>query len=420
MASDGPLVTTESLSSYFRELLETAMTRQQAPLNQVTAFYLVDLLSRFTDATALYVQKPDGTLDEEPLAFQLQRALEGTREERVAALRKLGDSSLYVAGFFGDSLQNRVVDLDYYIAMGSGVRLAGHADARAAGRRGLHQPLRRAVREVHHHRRPVLGGERAGGGDHQPGRGPTLRALGQDRLGAADAAARRAGRRPGAGQAGHGAVMLAEIQRALEIMYGVRAPRAVEDFVVSEAALALLGRQARSGEELLVVSGREELELALYISPDVLARLPELWADTPRGFLEQLLPAFCTAAEGVSHFVFLTLQTLRDRAVSLLELEAQAEVDKFATALLHLWKHGERRRSGELRERLFDRVGYRAGLSGEQEERYVVANRLARTYAASLEARFVLGDRLEALLAELRRTYRLPCPQKLAWLAQHG
>ncbi|HEY3449493.1 MAG TPA: hypothetical protein VGK67_24275 [Myxococcales bacterium] len=116
--SDKPLVTTESLPAYFRELLEEAMKRQSAPLNQVTEFYLVDLLARFSDASALYVQREDGTLEEEPLAFQLQRALEGTREERITALRRLGDRSLYVAGFFGDSLSNRPVDVDYYISMG--------------------------------------------------------------------------------------------------------------------------------------------------------------------------------------------------------------------------------------------------------------------------------------------------------------
>ena len=118
MAGDEKLVTTQSLSEYFRDLLEGAMSRQQAPLGPVTEFYLVDLLSRFTDATVLYAQRPDGSLDEEPLALQLQRALEGSREEKVAALRKLGDSSLYVAGFFSDSLQSRLVDLDYYVAMG--------------------------------------------------------------------------------------------------------------------------------------------------------------------------------------------------------------------------------------------------------------------------------------------------------------
>lgn len=112
------LVTTKSLQEYFKDLLEGAMERQKSPLDQLTELYLVDLLARFSDAEVLYVRNADGSLDEEPLALQLQRALEGTREERIQALRRLGDCSLYVAGFFGDSLQRRLVDLDYYISMG--------------------------------------------------------------------------------------------------------------------------------------------------------------------------------------------------------------------------------------------------------------------------------------------------------------
>jgi hypothetical protein len=214
--------------------------------------------------------------------------------------------------------------------------------------------------------------------------------------------------------------MLAQIQRALEAIYGVSAPGKVEDYLVSRATLSGLGESVRAPEELVILPGKDELELALYVSPEVIARLPELGCDTAGGFLEGLLPAFATAAEGVSHFLYLTLCALADRAVSLLELEAQAEVDKFATALLHLWKHGERRRSPLLRELLFDRVGWRAGLSAEEEDRYRFANQLARGYADFLESRFVQDDRLEGLLSELRMSYRLCAPQKFFRLARHG
>lgn len=211
--------------------------------------------------------------------------------------------------------------------------------------------------------------------------------------------------------------MLGELQRALEIIYGVTAPHSVEDFVVDPAALARLGATARAPEELFVVPGADEVELALYVSPDVIARLPDLGRAAMHRFLTDLLPAFTIAIEGVSHFVYLTLQALRSRSVSLLELEAQAEIDKFATSVLHLWKHGERLRSKELRERLFDHVGYRVDLSPEERERYAFANRLARGYSAFLEARFVLRGCLEGLLDELRRTYRLHAEAKLAYLA---
>lgn len=214
--------------------------------------------------------------------------------------------------------------------------------------------------------------------------------------------------------------MLAELQRALEIIYRVDAPHPVEDYLVGPGALGQLGARVRASEELLVVEGAGEVELALYVEPGLLDRLPELALGLPGRFLDQLLPAFAVAAEGVSHFVYFTLQALRDRAVSLLELETQAEVDKFATAVLHLWKHGERRRSAELRARLFDRVGYRPDLSAAERERYLFANRLARGYAAFLESRYVLLGRLEGLLAELRRSYRLPAAAKFAYLAQRG
>ena len=53
------------------------------------------------------------------LALQLAAALEeNNHEQRVSRLRNLGDTSLYVAGLFSDSLQNKLVDVDYYIEMG--------------------------------------------------------------------------------------------------------------------------------------------------------------------------------------------------------------------------------------------------------------------------------------------------------------
>jgi hypothetical protein len=214
--------------------------------------------------------------------------------------------------------------------------------------------------------------------------------------------------------------MLSELQRALEVIYGVSAPLNVEDFLIGRAARDRLRGPGGASEELLVVPLEGEVQVGLYLSEEIVDGLPSLCAPGASAFLEQHLPAFSTAAEGVSHFVYLTLQALRDRAVSLLELEAQAEIDKFATCLLHLWKHGERRRSPELRARLFDRVGYRSGLSGDERARYGFANALARGYAAFLESRFVLDGCLQGLLAELRHSYRLAAADKYAYLVQRG
>ena len=37
---------------------------------------------------------------------------------RVEMWKQLGDTSLYISGFFGDSLNRKVVDIDYYASMG--------------------------------------------------------------------------------------------------------------------------------------------------------------------------------------------------------------------------------------------------------------------------------------------------------------
>lgn len=116
--SESSILTTKTAQEYFRDLLSGAIANQRVPIDPHTEFYLVNLLSRFMAADALFSTAPDGTRDEEPLAFILARAMEGSREQKVIALRQLGDNSLYVAGFFGDSLQRRVVDVDYYISMG--------------------------------------------------------------------------------------------------------------------------------------------------------------------------------------------------------------------------------------------------------------------------------------------------------------
>jgi hypothetical protein len=102
--------------------------------------------------------------------------------------------------------------------------------------------------------------------------------------------------------------------------------------------------------------------------------------------------------------------------VSLLELEVQAEVDKFVLLLLHLWRRGLRRTSASLRRRLFERVRYHPHLDGEELSRYREANRLGGGYARWLEGRFVDDADIEGLLRELRQIYRLGGGEKISYL----
>ena len=213
--------------------------------------------------------------------------------------------------------------------------------------------------------------------------------------------------------------ILALFQEQLQSIHAVRVAGHVEDYLVSPAGLVALGTRVNAPEELLVLQDGGGLELGLYIDPAVLQDL----AGSPPPLallLGRLLPSYCAAAEGVSHWLYLSHRAERDQTVSLLELEVQAEVDKFASCALGLWQLGLTRLCRSLRERLFDGVRYLAHLDPLERERYATANRLARDYARFLERRYVLPRDLDGFLRELRSSFRLGGGEKYARLALAG
>lgn len=112
---DDPLLHEQTPAEYFKGLVESALSRQQLRANELTSYYLVDLLCRFVRPDRRIPFNDDTA---EPLALRLAKALESGGMEQRARLRNLGDFSLFTSGFFSDSLKRRVVDVDYYVSMG--------------------------------------------------------------------------------------------------------------------------------------------------------------------------------------------------------------------------------------------------------------------------------------------------------------
>jgi len=132
---DPPVLSSQPIKDFFRDLLQRAMENQRAQVQPLTELYVVNLLHEYLLSEVLYVQSEDGRLEQKPLAFLLKEALEEAGPARMHMLRRLGDTSLFVSGFFPDSLARRssLVDVDYYIAMGGRAydavgTLAGHRD----------------------------------------------------------------------------------------------------------------------------------------------------------------------------------------------------------------------------------------------------------------------------------------------------
>jgi hypothetical protein len=114
--------------------------------------------------------------------------------------------------------------------------------------------------------------------------------------------------------------------------------------------------------------------------------------------------------------VYLALCAAGHRRVSALELELQAEVDKFVCCSL---LQGHRGDDG-LRRRLYREVRFHDDLDAEERDRYRTANVEAERYAEGLDRRFVRADRVGDMLAELRRFYRMTLDDKRGLIARHA
>jgi len=110
----GPLFRSETPTEYFKELVESALVHQRVAANGLTTYYLVGLLCSFIQAN----NEADAAISDAPLAVQLGRALESGGARQRADLRRVGDTSLFVSGYFSDSLRRKLVDVDYYVALG--------------------------------------------------------------------------------------------------------------------------------------------------------------------------------------------------------------------------------------------------------------------------------------------------------------
>lgn len=106
----------ESPVEFFKELVDGALAHQRLTAHELTSYYVVQLLASF-------VERPvSGDEDEQvPLALRLAQALESGGTRQRASLKHIGDLSLFISGFFSDSLNRKIVDVDYYVSIG------GHA-----------------------------------------------------------------------------------------------------------------------------------------------------------------------------------------------------------------------------------------------------------------------------------------------------
>lgn len=207
--------------------------------------------------------------------------------------------------------------------------------------------------------------------------------------------------------------MLNALQAHLAQIYEIDSGPAIETFLLSPEQCAALEGSAGTRavrEKVLIAETDEALELGVFVDPGLLQRLHR--ANPFDDLSDDVLPDLLLALEGVSHFNYLVFNSRRETAVSLLELELQAEIDKFVATLFLADEHGYGDVADKFLKLQFERCSFDEALSGQERERYVVASRYAARFCRALKL-FDSGDHYRSL-AELRGFYRLGRPAKVS------
>jgi hypothetical protein len=216
-------------------------------------------------------------------------------------------------------------------------------------------------------------------------------------------------------------MLLRRMQSLLTRLYDAPVEHDAEDFLISDPQRLreVVGEQRGplSDEQVFVVQEEGGVRIGLFIDQRVLERLER--RNPLHALDERNLHDFCTALEGVSHFHYLIWSLARGRPVSLLELELQAEVDKYATALALITEQRAGAFPSSLHARMFSGVSFLPQLDEISRRRYEEANRHAARYCRWLDQRYLRPRRSqpERWLAELRRFFRCGHQEKIRQLA---
>jgi hypothetical protein len=213
-------------------------------------------------------------------------------------------------------------------------------------------------------------------------------------------------------------MLLRHLQQQLSALYETPVEHCITDFLVTDARLAadLAADSPRSDnrERLLLRQSDGCLDVSLYIDEEILNALAD--DDPYERLTANNLNDFLIALEGVSHFNYVLWNAVYEKSVTQLELELQAEVDKFVTVTMLLANQGERSALEAFHEALFTHVSFHSELDEQDESRYRAANHYAAKYCDGLSRRFPRRHKEPSFINELRRFYRMSQNGKIKYI----
>lgn len=213
--------------------------------------------------------------------------------------------------------------------------------------------------------------------------------------------------------------LIDQIQLQLESTYGIKTGEKASDYLINKQELLALIEPAQvihTPKELFLVNPQpqnETLEIALFLDPDLRENLQK---NNPLETLSKKnIADFCTMIEGISHFVYYVHKSCLQCDVTQLEMELQAEIDKFVFLSLVIQK--DQNQIYNILDLLFENYELHEDLTPTQIERYHTASNLAHRYCHELSKTMRLNNPIE-VLKKIRQFYPLSQEQKIRQILQ--
>ena len=206
--------------------------------------------------------------------------------------------------------------------------------------------------------------------------------------------------------------MFDQLQNKLQDIYEIETVHRATDFITSnQALLRTMGENNFSTNESVFISQFEDnIDISIFLESNIIENL-----NNPN--ISKLdINDLCHALEGISHFLYLIYHAEHDRQVKFIELELQAEIDKFIYLVQSQTVDNDTNSHFQLHQWLFEKFLFRENLSREEISRYKDANYYAAKYCLELIKRFEQCPDWLSINRELRRFYRLPLQNKLQYI----
>jgi hypothetical protein len=185
--------------------------------------------------------------------------------------------------------------------------------------------------------------------------------------------------------------MIHILQKKIEKIYRLHSCPEALQYMISPKQFRKLSKFSDNPQVIYVDEG-QDATMGIYLGPSLFRQIKK----KSKIFSFQ---DFCVMAEEISHFIYLIWSKSNEKKINLLDLEVQAEIDKFILASEFFGS------KEEIFEKMFEKFNMRKNLQPEEEERYFTANRLGKKFAIEmLRKKLSISRRMNWLRLFYRQT----------------